>query len=188
MLQVEVVIRPVEVRGHRADEVTPVLAAVVGAQLQAGDLGQRVALVRRLQRTGEQGVLAQRLRGVLGIHARAAEEEQLRHAEVGGGLDDVVLDAKVVEEELDLKGAVGVDAAHPRRREHDVRGPLLLEKRAHGGGVLQLQLRVRASDDPPAGKLRVVPQQRAACQPAMPCNENGFISHACAGFRDAVNQ
>ena len=91
-----------------------------------------------------------------------------------------------VEEELDLKGAVGVDATHSRGGKHDVRGPLLLEERAHGGGVLQLQLRVCASDDPPVRKPRVVPQQRAASQPSMPCDINGFVSHARALQRPRV--
>ena len=48
--EVEVVVRAVEVRRHRGDEVAAVLLAVGLAQLDAGDLRDRVRLVRRLER------------------------------------------------------------------------------------------------------------------------------------------
>ena len=177
LFEVEVVVRPVEIRRHRADEVEAVLAAVVGAELQSGDLGERVAFVRRLQRASEQRVFSERLRRVLRVNTRAAEEEEFRYAELGGGLDDVVLDAEIIEEELDLKRGVGLDAADPCRCEDDVRGPLLTEEGAHGDGVLQLQFCVRAGEDAPARQPRIVPQQRAACEATVPGDEDCFVRH-----------
>ena len=57
-LEVEIVAGAVEVRRHGGDEVAAVLAAEGLAELDAGDLGDRVPLVGRLQRAGEQALLA----------------------------------------------------------------------------------------------------------------------------------
>ena len=69
MLQVEIVARPVEIGRHGRDEVAAVLAAIGLRQLDAGDLGDGVPLVGRLQRAGEQRVLGDRLRRELRIDA-----------------------------------------------------------------------------------------------------------------------
>jgi hypothetical protein len=61
--EVEIVLRPVEVGRHGRDEVAAVLAAVGLGELDAGDLGDGVPLIGRLQRAGEQGFLADRLGG-----------------------------------------------------------------------------------------------------------------------------
>ena len=74
VLQVEVVARAVEIGRHGADEIAAVLARVGLAELDAGDLGQRVGFVRRLQRAGEQRVLGDRLRREFRVDARAARE------------------------------------------------------------------------------------------------------------------
>ena len=74
---VEVVAGPVEVGGHGRDEVVAVLAAVELAELDAGDLGQGIALVGRFQGAGEQLVLGDRLVGFPGVDAARAEVEQL---------------------------------------------------------------------------------------------------------------
>ena len=49
----------VEIGRHHADEVGAVLAAIGLGQLDAGDLGDRIGLVGRLQRPGQQRILAQ---------------------------------------------------------------------------------------------------------------------------------
>ena len=59
----EVVLRAVEVRGHHTAEIGAVLAVVGLAELDPGDLGHRIGFVRRLERSGEQLPLADRLRG-----------------------------------------------------------------------------------------------------------------------------
>ena len=63
LVEIEVVVRPVQVGRHRRDEVAAVLRAVGLAQLDARDLRDRVRLVGRLERAGEQCVLGHRLRG-----------------------------------------------------------------------------------------------------------------------------
>ena len=109
--QIEVVAGAVEVGRHRRDEVAAVLPAVGLAQLDAGDLGDRVPLVGRLERPGQQRVLGDRLRRELRVDAGRAEEQQLLDAALPGGVDDVGLDHQVVVEELGRVGVVGEDAA-----------------------------------------------------------------------------
>ena len=53
-VEVEVVAGAVEVGGHRGEVVRSVLAVVAPAHLDAGDLGQRIGAVGRLQRAGEE--------------------------------------------------------------------------------------------------------------------------------------
>lgn len=49
-------------------------------QLDAGDLGDRIPLIRGLQRTGEQRFLADRLLGELRVDTAAAQKQQAPHA------------------------------------------------------------------------------------------------------------
>ena len=76
-VEVEVVVRAVEVGRHAGDEVAAVLGRVGLAEADAGDLGERVGVVRRLERAGEKRVLADRLVGELRVDAGAAEERRL---------------------------------------------------------------------------------------------------------------
>src|SRR5690606_25230654 len=108
--EVEVVARAVEVRWHRRDVGAAVLTAQRLYVHDAGDLRDGVRVVGLLQRTGEQGVLPDRLRGEAGVDAARAEEEQPRDAELPGGVDHIELDAQVVGEEVCGGGGVGHDA------------------------------------------------------------------------------
>ena len=119
-LEVEVVARAVEVRRHRRDVGLVVLATHRLDVQHAGDLGDGVGVVGRLQQAGEQGVLADRLLGELRVDAARAEEQQPLDADLVGGVDDVHLDADVVGEEVGRVGGVGHDAADLGRRQHDV--------------------------------------------------------------------
>ena len=57
-----IVAGPVQIGRHHIDEVGAILAAIGFDHLDAGDLGDRIGLVGRLQRSGQHGILAQRLR------------------------------------------------------------------------------------------------------------------------------
>ena len=97
---VVVVARAVEVGGHQADGIKAVLLAQGAAELDAGDLGGGVPLVGGLQRTGEQVLLLDRLRGKAGVDAAAAQEQEPAGAGAPGALDHMVLDLEVVEQEI----------------------------------------------------------------------------------------
>lgn len=118
-LEVVVVAGPVEVRGLAGDVARAVLPPVGLDELQPGDLGNGVPLVRLLEWTREECLLVDRLRRVLGVDAGGAEEDKALDAGLVGGVDDVRLDHQVVVEER--RGARGVrrDAADFRSREED---------------------------------------------------------------------
>ena len=143
------------------------------AQLDARDLRQRVGFVRRLQRAGQQRALRDRLRREFRINARAAEEEQLLRAEIVRRLDEVVLDAQILEQELDGKIVVRLDAADFRRRDHDDLRTPSSKNRAHAlqphkstSARVRVTMRV-------AVRLQFA-QDRAARQAAVAGDKNRF--------------
>ncbi|MNN77018.1 hypothetical protein D3C81_1934490 [compost metagenome] len=76
VLQIKVVAGPVKIRRHRRDCIEPVLAPIGLAHLDAGNLGNCVPLVGRLQLTGQQTALRHWLRRELRVDARRAEKQQ----------------------------------------------------------------------------------------------------------------
>ncbi|MEY3838199.1 MAG: hypothetical protein RL304_1181, partial [Verrucomicrobiota bacterium] len=129
LLEREIVAGPVQVARHRADEVAPMLGPGVVAELDARDLGDGIGLVGRLERAGQQGVLADRLRGVLRVDAARAEEEQLTDARPARAFDDVDRHRQVVVQEVVGLGGVGLDPADARGGHDDDVGPLGGEER-----------------------------------------------------------
>ena len=117
---VVIVARAIEVGGQllrrrlrlQADGIKVVLPAQRLTQLDAGDLGDRIPLVRGLERPGEQRFLADRLLGELRVDAAAAQKQQAPHPGAPGRFDHVGLDLEVVEQEISWIAVVGLDAAH----------------------------------------------------------------------------
>ena len=100
VLQVEVVIRPIEVRRHHGNVVGAILQVIALTHLQAGNLRDGILLIGVLQRRGQQAILLHRLRRILGIDARRAQEEQLLHS-VGISLrNHVALDLHIHHDEV----------------------------------------------------------------------------------------
>src|SRR5882672_1211476 len=106
--------------------VYPTVAATM--RVDAGDLGYRRGLVGRLQRSGQHGILAQRLRRQLRIdtgraekHQRIdtgrAEKHQLLEAVDMRGVNHIGRDDQIVIEEFTAQGVVGDDATDLRRRQ-----------------------------------------------------------------------
>lgn len=73
----EVVVGAVEIRRHGGDRVEGMLDAERLAHFDAGDLGDGVPFVGRLERGGEEGGFGDRLRGEFGVDAGGSEEEEL---------------------------------------------------------------------------------------------------------------
>ena len=146
-MEVEVVMRPVEVRGHGGEEGFSVFAGVGLAELDAGDLGEGIGVVCGLERAGEEGVFADGLGGVFGVDAGATEEEELRAAEVGGGFDEVVLDGEILEEEFDGFFGVRDDATDARGGVDREFGALGFEKLADGGAVEEVEFLAGADEE-----------------------------------------
>ena len=117
-----IVARPIQIGGHGRDRVEAILAAVCPAQLDAGDFGDRIGLVGRLQRAGQQVLFAHRLRAVARINAGEPRNIRLTPRRHGRRRRSLGLDHQVLAEEIGRKGVVRVDAADlGRRQEYDIR-------------------------------------------------------------------
>ena len=173
-LQIEIVPRPVKIRRHHADEIAPVLSRIGLAELDAGDFGDGIPLVGRLQFAGQQRRFGDRLRGEFRINARAAQKQQFLNSKVTGRLDDVVLNLQIFEQELDRVIIVGLDAADFRRSEHDDLRTLCFEKIPHGLNARQVEFLSCSREDAFVAVRLQFTQDRAARQPAMSRHENRF--------------
>ena len=99
ILEVVVVVGPIHVGRHGANEIATVLPTVGLTHLDARNLGDRIPLIGGFERPGEQGFLLERLRREPGIDAGAPEEEKFRNAGTPRAMDEVVLDLKILVEE-----------------------------------------------------------------------------------------
>jgi hypothetical protein len=124
-----------------------VLAVVRLAELDAGDLRDRVRLVGGLQRPGEERVFPHRLVRHPRVDAARAQEEEALHARAPRLVDHVRLDHQVLVDEVGGVRVVRVDAAHLRRGEHDGIRALALEERLDVRLGGEIELRVGARDD-----------------------------------------
>ena len=82
----------IQIGRHEADATKAVLLAIGLHQLDAGNLGNRIPLVRRLERPGEQTLFLHRLRRVLGVDTRRPEKRELGDTVLVRAHDDVRLD------------------------------------------------------------------------------------------------
>ena len=115
-----------------------VLLSVGLAELDAGDLGDRIPFVRRLQRSGEQRLLFDRLRGQFRIDAGGTEEQETVDAGQMRGMNDVRFDHQIVVDEIGRERIVGVDAADLCGGQHNRVGTILPQPRLDAGLITQI--------------------------------------------------
>ncbi len=185
--QIEVVARTIQVGRHGRDEVAAILTPVRLAQPDAGDLGDGVRLVRRLERTAQQILFADRLRAVARVDARAAEVEQPRHVVRPARLHDRGVDHQVVVDELGRARAVGQDAADRARDEENIIGAVGLEPVIHRRLIAQIELVPRGAEDVgEAGGVQPAHERRAD-QAAMSGHIDSRIARDCVcGHRPSL--
>ena len=111
-----IVIGAVKICGHHRNVVRAILTVQVGAVFQAGNLGQRVGLVRFLQGRGQKAVLLHGLGSEAGINAGGAQKFQLPAAVFPGSVDHIHFQNHIVVHEIRREFAVGSNAPHLRRR------------------------------------------------------------------------
>ena len=168
VLEVEVVVRPVQVGRHHCDVVRPVLDVEALAHLQPGDLRDGVRLIGVFERGGEEAVLLHRLRRLAWVDAGRAEEEQLLHPVSEALSDDVLLYLEVLPDEVRTILQVGHYPSDMCRRKHHRIRPLRVEELPDRRPVKQIELRVRASHKICISPLlKIVPDGRAH-EPAVP--------------------
>ena len=108
----EVVVVAVEVGRHHGQIVRAVLEVEALTELESCDLRYGIGLVRVLQWCGEELLLTYGLVGITRVDTRTAEEEQIPHTVSEGLADDILLDLKVVVDEVCPIGIVGKYPAH----------------------------------------------------------------------------
>src|SRR5262245_31163426 len=117
--QVEIVARTIKVGGHSADEVATVLLPVRLAEFEASDFCDGIPFVGGLKRPAQQSALGDRLLCEFWVDARRAEKEELLHAYVGGGINNIRRNREIVIQELGRRRAIRQDAANFRSRQKD---------------------------------------------------------------------
>ena len=100
VLQMEIIVRTIEVCGHHSNVVCTVLEIVRFAHFQTGNLGDGVFLVSIFQRGCQQTILFHGLRRILRIDAGGTQEQQFLHAMGIGFRDDITLDLHVHHDEV----------------------------------------------------------------------------------------
>lgn len=95
VFKVVIVVGPVKVCGHDAQIPRSVLAVERLTQFDAGDPGDRVGFIGRLEKTGQEVFLLYRLRCESGIDAGASQEENALYAGSISRFDLVCLDLEV---------------------------------------------------------------------------------------------
>jgi hypothetical protein len=142
------------------------LTTVGLAKLDAGDLGDRIGCVGRLQGPRQQCLLRNRLRSVTRIDARRAEKQKFFDTRAVSSMDDVRFNEQIVIEKVGRKSIVGVQPSHAAGcQEDDPRTPrrhpvfdLGLASQVHGraAGIEQQRARFASS-------------RRITAPPTMPC-------------------
>ena len=147
LVKIEVVARAIQIRRHRGDEIAAVLATIGLTQPDSGNLGDGVRLVRRLERTAQQILFADRLRAISRIDARAAQVKQTLDAVHPARLRDGGVNHQVVVDELRRARGVGENAADRARDQEDVLGLVRLEPVVHRRLIAQIELVSRGAED-----------------------------------------
>ena len=178
-----VVAGAVEIRRHHRNEIGAVLTAIGLGQLHAGDLGDGVPLVGRLERAGQQRVLGHRLRRKPRIGARRRQEQELVDAGAMRAGDHIGFDHEVVVQEIDRLRVVRDNAADARGGdEHRVRLPRL-DPCLDVGLPAQVELAARRRQAL-AILRRQAPHDRAAGHAAMAGDPDALAAKIvhCRGF------
>ena len=170
ILEVEVIVGAVEVRRHDCDVVRAVLEVEALTHLEPCDLSDSIGLVGVLQRSREEGFFAERLLGLSGIDAGAAEEEEVLYAVAEALSDDVLLYLEVVVDEVSAVGIVRHDPPDVCCCEDHRLGALLIEERTHSDGIREVQLTMGTAYKVGIATLLEVAPDSGAYEPTMPCD------------------
>ena len=142
-----IVAGPIEIGRHHRDKIRAMLQPVRLAQFDAGDLGDRVPLIGRLQRAGQQHVGRHRLRREPRIDAGRAEIDELAHRVMVRGANGVERDGEIVGEKIGRKRAVGADAADFAGGDEDRVGLRLRHEAVDRVRLPQVEIAPRGKND-----------------------------------------
>ena len=167
-----VVVGSIEVCGHHADIVGAVLPVEEFAILKAADFGQRIGLVGLLERAREQASFGHWLGCQTRIDARRSEEFQLLAAVLPSRVDHIHLENHILVHKVRQSRLVSHYAAHLRRRQENVFGPLFSKELLHLLLPCQIKLLMGPCDDIRISLPLQLAHNGASHHPAMPRNVN----------------
>ena len=161
ILQVEVIVRTIEVGWHHSDIVGTILKIVALAHLQSGNLGDGIFLVGIFQRRSKEHILLHWLRSILRIDAGRAQEEELLHTMRISVTDYVALHLHVLHDEVGTIERIRHDTAHEGcSQDHSIR-LLLIKELLNCILVGQVEFFVRTTHQIViASLLEVIPDSR----------------------------
>ncbi len=131
----------------QADCIKAVLDSQRFAQLDAGDLGDRIPLIGGLQRSGEQRLFPDRQLGELRVDAAAAQKQQPPHPRAPGSFDHMGLDLQVLQQKVGRVAAIGLNTAQLGGGEHYQCGLVLGEPGFHRRAIEQVELRAAGGEE-----------------------------------------
>ena len=170
ILEVEIVVRPVEIGRHHGNVVGAVLQVVAFAHFEARNLRDGVFLVSVFQFAREQSILFHGLRGVLRVNAGGPQEQELLHVVRIGLAEHVALDLHVHHHKVGTVERVGHDATHKGSGEHHRIGALLIKELLDRILVREVEfLMIAPNQVVVATGLEVIPNGRAH-QAVVACN------------------
>ncbi|OPZ66809.1 MAG: hypothetical protein BWY82_02927 [Verrucomicrobia bacterium ADurb.Bin474] len=124
----------------------PILLAVVFAEFQPGDFGDRIGFIGRLKRAGQQRILTDRLRIVLRVNTGTSQIQKTGDPILPRAVNKIQVDREILMQKLGGIRAVGVDPSHLRGGIDDAIRFLLLKKTIHFGGIAEIELTTGARD------------------------------------------
>ena len=118
VFKVEVIVRAVKVRGHHGEVVRAVLQVVAFAHLEARNFSNGVFLVRIFKFAREESVFFHGLRGILGVNAGRAQEQELLYVVGIGFAEHVALNFHIHHYKISAVKRVRHDATDKSSRKH----------------------------------------------------------------------
>ena len=182
--QIKIIVVSVEIGRHDRTVVRAVLPIVGLAELDPGNLGDRIRLVVRLQEAAQQMLLPHRLGAAARVDAGTAPKKQLLNSRPVSRMDYVALHHEVLVDEIGAVGVVGMFAAYFRSSQEHHIDLFTSEEILHRPLVDQVQFGVGTRDKVSIVLPFKLPQNCLADQAAVPGNVNArifgkqeFVSH-----------
>ena len=122
IIEIKIVMRPIEIAGHDGNILAPVLPAVGLAGHNSGDFGDRIPLVSRFERSRQQRRFLNGLGGKFWVDAGRAQENKTVDASLVRPVNDIGLNGEIVIDEVGRIGTIGDNAADFRGGEDNCSG------------------------------------------------------------------
>ena len=175
VLQMEVVIRSVQIGRHDGDIIGAVLQVETFTHFQSRNLCDGIRFVGIFQRGGEESLFLHRLGSFPRIDAGAAQKQELLHSMPKAFANDVLLNLQIFVDEVGTVLQVCHDASHMGRGQYHGIRPFFVKETLNGYSIQQIQFLMRASHQVFVSSfLQIVPNGRTYQPPV-----SGHIYFSC---------